>query len=272
MDPVKFAVGYYKINGVPDNRSDNWYLMPSEIANNDRFLWYTATYETPLHQAQKRAIMATRCETRRDMVLTLSIAPEAGPLSRDWRVDIDVDKNGITIFGNCEFSGFHTVEFIGPPEMHTYEYRRQNEGTELYLKLYSEAEKMCDAGDERFRRSRRSGLVMYSAGWPRYHSNGRWWDGAHENNYLSFDNDDDLQEQWEWIFNRAVWNRKYQLSKPKPISNSERTQTGTCPECGKHIYNTSTPIHKRGQLVVTLCTDCGLNRYPEMIKKYYDNF
>jgi len=32
MDPVKFAVGYYKINGVPDNRSDNWYLMPSEIA------------------------------------------------------------------------------------------------------------------------------------------------------------------------------------------------------------------------------------------------
>jgi hypothetical protein len=211
MEPVKFEPGYYKINGVPDNRSPEWYLCPG--ANDDKFLWLSSTYETPLHQAQTHAMNATRRESRRDMVLTLSIAPEAGPLSREWNVTVDNEKCGILISGNCEFSGFHTVEFMGPPEMHTYEYRRQHESTELYRKLYSEAEHLCDSGDPRFRRSRRSGLVMYTGGWPRWHSDGSFWKGAHENSYLSFNSDVELAEQWEWIFNRGEWERKYKLSK-----------------------------------------------------------
>jgi hypothetical protein len=214
MQPEKFSAGYYRIIGIPDNRTfEDWYIDESDNRNNDLFLWNEEQYETPLHQARQRAHMATRRETKLDAIVTLSIAPEAGPILYDWRVDIDTEKKGILISGNCEFAGFHPVKFVGPPEMHTYQYRRATESTDLYKRLYALAEQLCDSGDTRFRRSRRSGLVMYAGCWPRYHSNGQWWEGAHENSYLSFDNDDELLEQWEFIFARDEWLKKREQSK-----------------------------------------------------------
>jgi hypothetical protein len=202
-----FSAGYYKIHGIPNNQSPNWF--ESESNNHDIFLWIPSGYKTPLHQAQTHALCATRRETRQDTVLTLSIAPECGPIYTDWKVSIDEERNGINISGKCEFTGFHQVEYMGPPEMHTYAFRRDREGTPLYYEYYREAEILCDNGDKRFRRSRRSGLVMYSGCWPRYHSDGSWWEGAHENSYLTFDNDDELREQWEWIFEQEKWENKW---------------------------------------------------------------
>jgi len=214
MKPENFSVGYYIIIGIPDNRSENWFESEDTV-NNDKFLWIPSLYETPLHQAQRRSLMATRRETRRDTVSTLSIAPECGPISTDWKVEIDNEKCGITVSGNCEFTGFHAIEYVGPPEMHTYEYRRENEMTNLYRILYGKAETLCEKGDHRFRRSRKSGLVMYNGYWPRWHSDGSWWEGARENSYLCFDDDKILNEQWEWIFNRDKWEEKYNKSNPK---------------------------------------------------------
>lgn len=78
----------------------------------------------------------------------------------------------------------YTVKYYGPAGMFTIEYEHKN-GSDAYQKMYQKMVEMCESGDNRVRKSNRSGMVMFSSGFPRYRKNGEWWDWEHT--YLSTD-------------------------------------------------------------------------------------
>ena len=101
----------------------------------------------------------------------------------------------ITECGETHFET-HTVSYYGPADMFTVESAHRS-GDDWYKQKYAELEKLAASGDSRVRISNRSGMVMFNIScFPRYRSNGEWWDREHT--YLSTDRDL-AEEQLEYI-------------------------------------------------------------------------
>lgn len=89
----------------------------------------------------------------------------------------------------------YTVSHYGPADVFTVEHAHKI-GSDAYQKMYQKMIEMADSGDSRVRRSKRSGLLMFTCQFPRYRKNGEWWDREHS--YLSTDLDLAI-EQWAYV-------------------------------------------------------------------------
>lgn len=91
----------------------------------------------------------------------------------------------------------HTVQYHGPADMFSIQFVH-NSGDEWYKQKYNELEKLAITGDPRVRVSKSSGMVMFNIMcFPRYRSNGEWWDREHT--FLSTDRGLAV-EQLEYVF------------------------------------------------------------------------
>jgi hypothetical protein len=136
---------------------------------------------------------------------------EFNPLYRECSIISITDGSftvSITEYREETYTETHTVKYHGPANMYTIQ-AIHSTGDDWYKQKYSDLEKLAIAGDTRVRMSKSSGMVMFNVTcFPRWRSNGEWWDREHT--FLSTDRDLAI-EQLEYVF--ATDNEKTDICK-----------------------------------------------------------
>lgn len=88
----------------------------------------------------------------------------------------------------CDHGHYYTETFSvshhGPADMFEVEYQHKHASPEYHI-LYAKMIELYESGHPSFRKSKKSGMVIFSCSFPRYRKNGEWWD--RETPYLSTD-------------------------------------------------------------------------------------
>lgn len=109
----------------------------------------------------------------------------------DGTFTVSVTEHGET------YNETHTVNYHGPSDMFTIESTHRS-GDDWYKQKYTELETLAITGDTRVRKSNRSNMIMFNVScFPRWRSNGEWWDREHT--YLATDRNL-AEEQLEYVF------------------------------------------------------------------------